>query len=91
MTYRPTIITLVENGRTDFTSKFISFLNLGTTLVWVNGFPLLPGKERIYDIQGENACIEIPAEIHFSRDPVEEPSLITMKGNCLRVEYLECF
>jgi hypothetical protein len=90
MIYRPIIEVIVESGRRDFQSKFISFFNRGTTLVWISGFPLLPGKERVMDIQGENACIEVVAEIKFAQR-VEEPSIILMEGNALRLEYLECF
>ncbi|MEN9611210.1 MAG: hypothetical protein RLZZ628_2024 [Bacteroidota bacterium] len=90
MTYRLRVDTLVKNQSMPYISKFICFFNLGTTLVSLDGFVLLPGDSKKYDLQGENACIEVPAEVKFGAI-VGTPTFQIVEGNCLRVEYLECF
>jgi hypothetical protein len=90
MTYRLLVDTIIANQTKRYVSKFICFFNLGTTLVRLDDYVILPSCEKKYDIQGENACLEINAEIKFG-ERVADPSFTIVEGNCLRVEYLECF
>jgi hypothetical protein len=88
--YRTVVIIVTQNQRLpDLAVKFISFLNVGTTLVSLDGLILLPLEEKIYNIQGENACLEMSNQVTFGQK-VEEPSFKTQEGTFLRVEYFEC-